>query len=57
MPGLSDDVPDATDEEHRTWLAAERGVEVSRATVNRTRLRLELTRKKSSAPASSSATT
>ena len=47
------DVPDATDDEHRVWLATERGVAVSRQTVNRTLLRLGLTRKKkSSAPTS-----
>ena len=52
------DVPDATDEEHRAWLRDVRGVDVSRATVNRTLLRLGLTRKKkSSAPTSGSATT
>ena len=63
-PVLSDDdraaladrvqaVPDATDDEHRAWLAAERGVAVSRATVNRTLARLGLSlNKKSFAPTS-----
>lgn len=50
--------PDATDDEHRAWLAAERGVAVSTSTVNRTLLRMGLTRKKKrSAPTSGSATT
>ena len=68
-PRLSDDdraaladrvaaVPDATDDEHRGWLAAERGVAVSRQTVNRAVVRLGLTRKeKGSEPTSESATT
>ena len=40
------DAPDATDDERRAWLAAERGVEVSRPTVNRALARLGLTLKK-----------
>ena len=51
-------VPDATDEEHRAWLAETRGVVVSRSTVNRTLLRLGLTRKKkSSGPTSATGPT
>lgn len=68
-PALSDDdraalaervriVSDATDDEHRAWLADERGVSVSRATVNRTLARLGLSyKKRNSAPTSGSATT
>lgn len=49
------DMSDATDAEHRAWLAAERGVVVSVSTVNRTLIRMGLTRKKkSSAPTSAS---
>lgn len=56
-PALSDDdraalaervraVPDATDDEHRAWLEATRGVSVSRSTVNRALGRLGLSLKK-----------
>ena len=51
-------VPDATDEEHRTWLAETRGVAVSVSTVNRTLAAMGLTRKKkSSGPRSATART
>ena len=50
--------PDATDEEHRTWLAETRGVAVSVSTVNRTLAAMRLTRKKkSSGPRSATART
>lgn len=50
--------PDGTDDEHRAWLAAVRGVTVSTSTVNRTLLRMGLTRKKkSSAPRSATGPT
>lgn len=48
-------VPDATDDEHRVWLADARGVEVSRSTINRTLLALGLTRKKKSSEPRSAA--
>ena len=59
-PALSDDdraalaeqvraVADATGDEHRVWLAAERGVVVSRSTVNRALAALGLSLKKKGA--------
>ena len=52
------EAPDATDDERRAWLAAERGVEVSRPTVNRALARLGLTlKKRRSGPPSATART
>jgi len=68
-PKLSDDdllalaghvgnCPDATDDERRAWLVAERGVAVSRPTVNRALARLGLTlKKRRSEPTSATAPT
>lgn len=68
-PALSDDdraalaervrtASDATADEHRVWLVAERDVAVSCSTVNRTLARLGLTlKKKNSAPTSATGLT